>query len=433
MQMLTCVRPWEFVQHIGSRIASNVTPDPKTRAESSRTALKKQATSSALPLLPLPEAQPCMARAAKGKHWHWFGATQVRHLVSERGRDVLLHNEPVAQGQFGRVYVGLAEDAGSGGAQVRLFKKLRLEPATFHPQVQSTDLKDLATEIATAQRAGSAMAPNHVLVTRSHKARYKAYLELPVMRGTLRQLVHEANDDGRRLLVRAVLADGLAQMAQAHTHGVIHRDIKPDNIFFDDTGLVLGDWGLGCYTTDADALRHGAGTPGFAAPEVLDNKVGRRGPAMDLWSLGATVLQIALGVNEPWRRAYRRAYDEAMDRGASHSEAMDAAVDCQLQTHQDYRAWFQRRDAAIETLPPEQARFAEAFARMDPSLRDLLWRLMAPNPDDRGTAAEHLAYVQQKLPISADDTARLRDFYAAQQGMRTAVEQRLHDLERARK
>ncbi|KAI5829461.1 kinase-like protein, partial [Schizophyllum commune Tattone D] len=62
---------------------------------------------------------------------------------------------------------------------------------------------------------------------------------------------------------------------EVHAHGVVHRDVKPANIFLDAFGrLILGDFGLArafAGATDEGELRYLArtrcGTPAYVAPE----------------------------------------------------------------------------------------------------------------------------------------------------------------------
>jgi serine/threonine-protein kinase len=86
-----------------------------------------------------------------------------------------------------------------------------------------------------------------------------------------------------------VLRDVAWALAYAHGQGVIHRDVKPDNILLESTGRVLvADFGIASVVTGAAALTGGAGevigTPEFMSPEqALGEAVDARS---DLYSLG---------------------------------------------------------------------------------------------------------------------------------------------------
>ena len=57
--------------------------------------------------------------------------------------------------------------------------------------------------------------------------------------------------------------------------GIMHRDIKPENLILrDEAGyeLVLVDFGLGEFVHNKEFLFKRCGTPGYVAPEVLEDK-----------------------------------------------------------------------------------------------------------------------------------------------------------------
>ncbi|WP_322780067.1 serine/threonine-protein kinase, partial [Frankia sp. Cas4] len=96
----------------------------------------------------------------------------------------------------------------------------------------------------------------------------------------------------------AACAVGLAVAAAlscAHGRGVLHRDIKPDNILFDTAGLLkVTDFGIakiveGSATTASAVI----GIPRYMAPEQILG--GRLSPATDLYALGVLLYELLAG------------------------------------------------------------------------------------------------------------------------------------------
>ncbi|MCE9562038.1 MAG: protein kinase [Planctomycetes bacterium] len=106
--------------------------------------------------------------------------------------------------------------------------------------------------------------------------------------------------DGKRLEAReaAGVVEKIARGLQAaHGQGIIHRDIKPGNVLFDEGGEPkVADFGL-AKRADSDLTRTGAimGTPAYMAPEQADGHTREVGPAADVWSVGVILYECLTG------------------------------------------------------------------------------------------------------------------------------------------
>ncbi len=94
----------------------------------------------------------------------------------------------------------------------------------------------------------------------------------------------------------------LEALRAAHAAGVLHRDVKPDNVLLADDGrAVLTDFGIATTEDEAPVTRTGIllGTPAYMAPERAAG--GQAQPASDLWALGVT-LYVAVEGHSPFHR-----------------------------------------------------------------------------------------------------------------------------------
>lgn len=95
------------------------------------------------------------------------------------------------------------------------------------------------------------------------------------------------------LEIAAQVARGLAK---AHQHGIVHRDVKPGNLFVTRDGVVkILDFGIAKLTGEAGPTRLGAalGTPSYMAPEQTRAEAAEA--RADVWSLGVVFYEMLTG------------------------------------------------------------------------------------------------------------------------------------------
>ena len=180
--------------------------------------------------------------------------------------------------------------------------------------------RDPSTEALVAIKLGSrALANNEVLLKRfEQEYRTTSTLQHPnIVRGldfgwddSRPYIVMEFVDgedlwtriERRGRLPEAETVNYISQVAsglhEAHKHGIIHRDIKPDNILLTKTGQAkLADLGLSKdLESDVELTQpaRGIGTPNFISPEQFGDAK-HAGVRCDIYSLGATLYMALTG------------------------------------------------------------------------------------------------------------------------------------------
>jgi len=146
-----------------------------------------------------------------------------------------------------------------------------------------------------------------------------------------------------------------------HEQGVIHRDLKPDNILTDEHGQIrLVDLGLAA-DLEPDGYAYGsAGTHLYMAPETgIESRSNR---ASDVYALGIILYELLTGLN-PF-------------------EGLTPPLELALERHGD---WMQREKASVPVLPPS------AYGKRVEEWQDrLVLRCLSPKNSARPQSAKEL-------------------------------------------
>jgi len=166
--------------------------------------------------------------------------------------------------------------------------------------------------------------------------------------------------------LRSTLLVLLDALAHAHARGVIHRDLKTDNVLVGERGPVLTDFGLAHSWNDEELTADQvvmAGTPNYMAPEQVLGEWRALGPWTDLYAMGCFAWSLACG--------------HAPFAGRKPVFILQAQVT--------------EKPPAFKPKMP-----------MPPGLEDWLLRLLAKKPADRFQYAADAALALLKLPDTAD-------------------------------
>jgi serine/threonine-protein kinase len=173
------------------------------------------------------------------------------------------------------------------------------------PRALEVDVERRRRFLREARAASAVVHPRLAVVHEAGEADGRAFIAMELVRGrSLERVLAEGSSGGRLPVSEALrIARGIAEgLAAAHAHGVVHRDLKPDNVMIDDEGAVkVLDFGVARLLAMPDGASlstlstEGAilGTPGYMSPE---QSYGQRVDARaDVFALGALLYEMLTG------------------------------------------------------------------------------------------------------------------------------------------
>ncbi len=174
-----------------------------------------------------------------------------------------------------------------------------------YPGTQGTALPQLREQFQQEARLLAELRhPNVPRVTDHFEDDGNAYLVMDFIHGKRLDEIVTQNGGATTSEVLGWARQLMEALAYCHEQGVIHRDVKPQNVIITSQGqAVLVDFGLAKMVDPDDprtrTVMRGLGTPEYAPPEQYDKKKGRTDPRTDIYSLGATLYHALTGEPPP--------------------------------------------------------------------------------------------------------------------------------------
>ncbi|XVE82484.1 hypothetical protein DITRI_Ditri16bG0008500 [Diplodiscus trichospermus] len=110
-----------------------------------------------------------------------------------------------------------------------------------------------------------------------------------------------------------VVRQMLKVAAECHLHGLVHRDMKPENFLFkstrEDSPLKATDFGLSDFIRPGKRFQDIVGSAYYVAPEVLKR---RSGPESDVWSIGVITYILLCGKRPFWDKTEDGIFKEVL-------------------------------------------------------------------------------------------------------------------------
>lgn len=277
--------------------------------------------------------------------------------------------------------------------------------------IAASALVDLTREAAATRRA-SRFDVLQLYATPDHP-----YMVMPLFNGDLQHHGHAFLSVfappgsgsaqglfGARYMLRALAAE----VDFLHsTHGVVHSDVKPENIFVqrDRKRFVLGDLGTAGRMNTEGSTRLRGYTPKLAAPEVFQGPQ-FIGPKVDIFGLATTLFVLLTDKCAPVM-AYRSEHFPAQaDRGLFFN-AKEVPQMHEAHRHMVFEALDGTRAVGAAFAPTQrlsryQAHFEsvhKSVDHFDRPLGQLLRRMLQHSPEQRPTAHEVLAHMDRHMPL----------------------------------
>lgn len=206
-----------------------------------------------------------------------------------------IRGELIGKGTFGNVYLALNVTTGE-----MIAVKQVLAPESVNGNTKVAEVVEaLRSEVETLKDFDHLNIVQYLGFEKTAKE-YNLFLEY-VAGGSIASCLR-LYGKFEEPLIRFLTLQVLQGLSYLHTKGILHRDMKADNILLDLDGVCkISDFGISKKSNDIyanNAAMSMQGTIFWMAPEVVDSREGYSAK-VDIWSLGCVVLEMFAG-RRPW-------------------------------------------------------------------------------------------------------------------------------------
>ncbi|MBP7685415.1 MAG: serine/threonine protein kinase, partial [Deltaproteobacteria bacterium] len=262
-------------------------------------------------LTPVPVTEIAQADAPLGARYQTLGLATINCRAGVTlgralgGRAVL----DIANAAEGLVALGdLIATGGMGEVRSAVQHRLRREVAVKRARGDASEETHQAM-LREAWIAGSLEHPNILPIHTLSRDGSEPLIVMKRVYGRVwTELLRDqrlAPGDARWVEPIGVLVEVCRAVHFAHSRGVLHLDLKPDNVMVGEHGeVVLLDWGVAAafdtslapdFITKTDSITHVCGTLGYLSPEQATAHGASFGPTTDVYLLGAILHEIITG------------------------------------------------------------------------------------------------------------------------------------------
>ncbi|CAN4078742.1 unnamed protein product [Withania somnifera] len=210
----------------------------------------------------------------------------------------------LGHGQFGYTYVATDKSNGNRVAVKRIEKKKMVAPIAVEDVKREVKiLKALAGHENVVEFYNAFEDHNYVYIV----------MELCEGGELLDRILAKKESRYTEKDAAIVVCQMLKVAAQCHLHGLVHRDMKPENFLFkspkEDSPLKATDFGLSDFIRPGKKFQDIVGSAYYVAPEVLRRK---SGPESDVWSIGVITFILLCGRRPFWDKTEDGIFKEVL-------------------------------------------------------------------------------------------------------------------------